>query len=148
MEAAYKADPTPLWRDARRKEEGPEKPEEGGAGEEEAPDPTPPRRDARREKEGLEEPEEEGAGEEEVEEEGEPLVKREVQKVGSKSEKRQKEEQQLMRKKTMTYSPPKSKSDSSSGPSRGLKVAKKELRIVRHGVGQAHRQAQGAQRIQ
>ena len=39
------------------------------------PDPTPPWRDARREKEGLEEPEEEGAGEEEVEEEGEPLVK-------------------------------------------------------------------------
>ena len=39
------------------------------------PDPTPPWREARREKEEPEEPEEEGAGEEEVEEEGEPLVK-------------------------------------------------------------------------
>ena len=78
-----------------------------------------------------------------VEEEGEPLVKQEVQEASSESEERQKEEQQPMRKRTMSRSPSRSKSDSSLGPSRGLKLAKKELRIVGRGVGQAYRQVQG-----
>ena len=58
------------------------------------PDPTPPWREARREKEEPGEPEEEEAGEEEVEEEGDSLVEQEAQEASSESEERQKEEQQ------------------------------------------------------